>query len=51
MIAFVWMEWKGKTPMELGLDIDDLDPWYHDAMLMIRAGFHKEQQSQLKSKG
>lgn len=47
MTAFCWMEWAGKTPRDLGLSWDEVDPWYHDAMLLIKGGFARGQKKKL----
>lgn len=43
------MERWGKTPMELGLEAEELDPVWHDAIARISAGYDREKQKQWDS--
>lgn len=49
MTAFCWLEWCEKTPADLGLTWDEVDPWYHDAMLSIKAGYSRAMQDDMGS--
>jgi len=37
--SWVMLENWHKTPTDLGLDWDDVDPWWAEAMLEIEAGY------------
>lgn len=48
-MSFTWVEWKGLTPLQLGLAPQDLDPVWHDAILAVRGGYSAEKTKQWNS--
>lgn len=44
MRAFGWLEVWQKTPMNLGLSRDELDPAYEEAMLRLKSAVNAERQ-------
>lgn len=43
MHAYTWLTLWHKTPLDLGLRPDELDPAYYDAMIAIEGGLRAEQ--------
>ncbi|HET7276129.1 MAG TPA: hypothetical protein VFI91_13250 [Longimicrobiaceae bacterium] len=44
MRAFGWLEIWGKTPLDLGLAPDQLDPAYEEAMMVIKNALESARQ-------
>lgn len=51
MVSYLWLERLGKTPMELGLEVDEVDPAWWDAMLLIHAGEQTERSRKMEDIG
>lgn len=43
----MWLEWRGKTPADLGVDWEDVDTWWDAAMLAFKAGMAEAEKMQL----
>lgn len=50
-MSFVWLEWANKTPMDLGICTEDVDPIWWDGVMMVRAGWTIEQRQKMGSHG
>lgn len=39
MLLYVWLEKYGKTPLDMGLDLERMDPRYWEAMTVLRTEY------------
>lgn len=46
--AFLWLDVWGKTPIDLGGDIDDLDPRYFPAMRLLKQQFVRQERERIE---
>lgn len=51
VIAYIWLDWANKSPMDLGVDQEDLDPAWKEGVMLVKGGHAAEQQKQLDSEG
>jgi hypothetical protein len=42
VLSFHWLELHGKSPMDLGLSPDDLDPGWEEAMIILKHSLEAE---------
>jgi hypothetical protein len=47
--AFTWLEVWGKTPLDLGLRPDQLDPAWSDAVVIIKNALEEERALHLET--
>lgn len=43
-MSWIWLHKWNKTPMDLGVKLEKVDPVWDDAMLLIDGGYNEEQQ-------
>lgn len=51
MNQFIWVEWAGLTPHQMGVDSSRVDPAWKEGVLQVMAGYAAEQQKQMDSEG
>lgn len=47
--AFSLMNWQGKTPADMGLPWDEVDPRYDRAIFEVKAGYERGRAEEMKN--
>ena len=51
MTTFTMLHWSNKTPMELGVPADRVDPGWLQGALHVKSGYAAQRESDLDSAG